>query len=57
MQSDTQRTRERTLPFPKRFKKELNFLYLFREVFSEPVCRNMHPLFRVSFQRLLRDRR
>ncbi len=56
MPSDTKRTGEKILPFPKRFKEELTLFFLFHEVFSEPACRRMHPLFRLSLRKVLRGK-
>lgn len=56
MPSDTKGDKERTRSLQKRLKEDLALFYLFHEVFSEPVCRRIHPLFRFSLQRVFRDR-
>ncbi|MGQ9747822.1 MAG: hypothetical protein ACUVQZ_08705 [Candidatus Caldatribacteriaceae bacterium] len=53
MLSDTKRksNEEMTRSLKEKLQKDFAIFYLFHEVFSEPVCRRIHPLFRFSLQR------
>ena len=45
--------KEEKRSFREKVKKDFPSFYLFHQLFSEPVCRSIHPLFRRTTRRRL----